>query len=213
MPTFVLVGVFLFLLILLILYSFSQGNMHRVNFKAMPTPTPNSLFSDMDKTLDEVFTGEAIHDQYNGDVAYFEHDLDRIALTSYKYVPGKSIVSGGFESLEWTIDLDDEVDQFLKLKPGGQTALSCAVFYGCNPDTDVELKKIGGRDWAIAEYFYFPSRSYHRVYYTFDPSTSQVVYVYTRLGDVTRDEIETGAHEAHPEFLEFVSEFEKVVLE
>ncbi len=213
LPTALLVVVFIMLLVLLVLYSFSQNNIGYDKFIPGPTATPVNAYQDMRNKLGEVFGGEVVHDQNKSEVAYFEFDQDRIALTSYKYFPGESSFIAGFESLDWTIDLDDEVDQFVKLKPGSQTALSCAVFYGCNPKATVELKNIGGRDWAIAEYFYFPSSSYHRVYYTFDQSTSQVVYVYTRLGDVTREEMKAGVHEAHPEFLSFISEFEKAVLE
>lgn len=88
-----------------------------------------------------------------------------ITVSATRYVKG----------LKWNVQFeggnisetsqDDEVGSFLQLKPGKQK------------DKNIELRKIGNRNWAISYSLLYPPTSASRIFKTYDPILKRIIQI------------------------------------
>ncbi len=141
-----------------------------------------SQVEELKQNLVNVFSGNIAYTQKIDSVPYFSKSLEmtiegvsiHFALDSYKYHRGASYETG-YENGRWRVDLDEEVNQFLKLQPGKQTI----AIYGTGgkyPRT-VEYKQIGKIWFGIFDESFAPAGTKGKQYYTYDSIHNQLIKI------------------------------------
>lgn len=146
------------------------------NQYGLPDYYNRALTSDFRDALNKVFEGTIDHNLKDGNLSYYFYGEEGyFGIMAYLYEPGNTKSPAGYEGMKWERDIQKEIDQFLSLKDGVQTAKFETV--GGLDDATTTLRKIGSRKYAIVDEPFSPAGCYTRYYYTFDPKTKQLVYI------------------------------------
>lgn len=177
-----------------------------------PTVSPKVATSEQaQEYLQTIFNGDIQYVDKMGTVKYHSKTIGNLDIISYKYEPNNTVYTSGYEGSEWKVDLKKEVDNFPKIKVGTQPLTTCASAFGCSVQ-EVTGYNLGSRVWGSIEEYFQPGAAWVKVYYTFDKSTNQIVYVKLIFYSVTKGDAERGVLTAHPEFITTLQQVEQEIL-
>lgn len=167
-------------------------------------------YSKAHKYLGTLFLNQINYSQKVGGIQTATVDFGNVAITSYKYEVASSTFENGYEGSTWTVNLADEVNSIAKLKKGKQKLLTCAGFFECGVGT-VEGHQLGSILWGSIDQFFQPAGSWSRIYYTFDKTTKQIIYVEATFYDIYKGDLPV-TYEKHPEVYSAIRQIESHVL-
>ncbi len=149
------------------------------NYLALSKKEFENKKSEISSTLDIVRSGDLSFSKKKGNINFFEKTFEfsddpwmNFNVLVYNYKKGASY-SESYESLEWTIRLDDYVRTFQSLRPGVQDAI--VMGHLGDERASVDYRKIGSRYYEVYDLGFKPGGNYTRYYVTFDEERSRFV--------------------------------------
>lgn len=199
----------------LLLYVKSTLNFDNLSQNSLPGNTSISTSQNPSSQLHEfiqtVLDNKVEYKDSFDNVKYVTFSADNIDIWTYKYQPGNTKFSRLYEGATWNIDLSVDVRSLSLLKTGVQSLKTCATTLGC-ASRDVVGHKLGSRMWGSVDTYFQPAMSWTRVYFTYDKSTQQLVYVNVSFPNVSKQDDIKGVLKTHPEFQTALQAIEENIL-